>query len=130
MAQSGLSSGVRRVGLGVSTELAPARKLYGLVELDPAGTVLYTRFDEGGAALLPERDCTGRNFYAEVAPFRNVDDFRQQIDAFSKGSLPALSMDFTCDYDEGPVAVRVLLARIRERAEHNVTKSVLVHIRG
>jgi hypothetical protein len=58
-----------------------------------------------------------------------VGEFRQQLEAFNKGSLPALSMDFTCDYEDGPTAVRVLLARIRERADRDATKSILVHIR-
>jgi hypothetical protein len=38
-------------------------------------------------------------------------------------------MDFTCDYEDGPLLVRVLFARIRERSETDVTKSILVHIR-
>ena len=71
----------------------------------------------------------GGMWNTEVAPFRNVGEFRQRLDAFGKGTLPALSMDFTCDYEDGPVHVRVLLARIRERSQADVTKSILVHIR-
>jgi hypothetical protein len=111
-------------GGGLST-----RKLLGLVELDAAGTVLYSRFDGGQAADAAWPDVTGRNFYTEVAPFENVGEFRQQLDLFTRGSLPAHSLDFTCDYEDGPLAVRVLLARIRERTERDVTKSILVHIR-
>ena len=130
MAQGGLSGGgALREAPRVKTEVPRARRLYGLVELDQAGTVLYTRFEGDGAAALPERDCAGRNFYTEVVPFRNAGELRQKLEAFSKGSLPALSMDFVCDYEDGPVAVRILLARIRERAERDETKSVLVHIR-
>ena len=105
------------------------QKLYGLVEIDGAGIVLYARFEGEGAASFSARDFTGRNFYTELVPFRNVDDFRRLLDWFNKGSQPAQSMDFTCDYEDGPLAVRVLLARIRERADRDVTKSILVHIR-
>ena len=111
-------------------EAAPGRKLYGLVELDAAGTVLYTRFESDGA--LPDGsapDYRGLNFYTEVAPFRNVVEFRNEFERFSRGSQPAHSLDFTCDYEDGPVQVRVLLARIRERSQSDETKSVLVHIR-
>jgi hypothetical protein len=103
------------------------QKLYGLVEIDPAGTVLYSRFegDEGRVAA----DITGLNFYTQVAPFSNVGDFRRQLDIFSRSTQPATSLDFTCDYEDGPVPVRVLLARIRERTPHDATKSILVHIR-
>lgn len=103
------------------------RKLFGILELDSAGTILYNRFEpEGGCAGA---DVTGRNFYTEVAPFRNVGEFRQQLDNFSRGTQPAHSIDFTCDYEDGPLHVRVLLARIRERSRAEATKSILVHIR-
>lgn len=124
MIQAGLGAGIRG-GSGLGREAAPARKLFGLVELDAAGTVLYTRFEADGATP----DYTGRNFYTEVAPFSNVVEFRSRLDQFSRGSQPALSFDFTCDYEDGPVPVRVLLARIRERSQLDETKSILVHIR-
>lgn len=119
-----------RRAAGEGREGAAARKLFGLVELDSAGTVLYTRFEwDGAPANGAAQDYAGRNFYAEVAPFRNVAEFRELLDGFGRGSQPAHSTDFTCDYEDGPLLVRVLLARIRERSQADVTKSVLVHIR-
>ncbi|MBV8855615.1 MAG: hypothetical protein JOZ02_01520 [Acidobacteria bacterium] len=117
-------------GGGAKREGASKRKLFGLVELDSAGTVLYTRFEADGAAPLGVApNYTGLNFYTEVAPFRNVAEFRSLFDDFSRGPQPAHSTDFTCDYEDGPVYVRVLFARIRERSQADVTKSILVHIR-
>lgn len=111
-------------------EGAPKRKLFGLVELDSEGTVLYTRYEADGATPFGvARDCTGLNFYTEVAPFRNVAEFRSLLDNFSRGSQPAYSTDFTCDYEDGPVYVRVLFARIRERSQSDASRSILVHIR-
>jgi hypothetical protein len=72
---------------------------------------------------------TGWNFYTEIAPFRNVGEFQHQLDLFSRGQQPASSLDYTCQYEDGPLTVRMLLTRIRERAEQNTTKSILVHIR-
>jgi two-component system cell cycle response regulator DivK len=104
--------------------------LFGLIELDAEGTVLYSHVEpDAAAAGGAAPDFTGRNFFTEVAPFSNVGEFRQRLDDFSRGTLPACSMDFTCEYEGGPLAVRVLLARIRERAQLEVTKSVLVHIK-
>lgn len=111
-------------------EAAPPRRLFGLVELDAAGTVLYMRFEPDGArenGVAP--DYMGLNFYTEVAPFGNVAELRSEIESFSRGSQPAHTIDFTCDYEDGPVQSRVLLARIRERSQADETKSVLVHIR-
>ena len=114
----------------VAGHSAPAgRKLYGLIEIDHEGTVLYTRFEGEAAAAFAALGATGRNFYTDIAPFRNVGEFRQLLDEFSQGSLPATSIDFTCHYEDGPLPVRILLARIRDRSEHDATKSVLVHIR-
>ena len=114
----------------VSREGSTARKLFGLVELDAAGTVLYTRFEPDGESRPGgARDYTGLNFYTEVAPFRNLAEFRSLLEGFRRGSQPAHSTEFTCDYEDGPVYVKVLLARIRERSQSDTTKSILVHIR-
>lgn len=130
MPQSGIRTNIRGEASGVHRADAPTRKLFGLVELDAAGTILYTYFEPDGATPNSVRpDYTGLNFYTEVAPFRNVVEFRNHLDHFSRGSQPAQSIDFTCDYEDGPVSVRVLLAHIRERSETDVTKSILVHIR-
>ena len=119
-------------GVGAERAAFDGGKFFGLVELDPDGTVLYSRVEANGVRsgpYLPAPDLTGRNFYTEVAPFSNVGEFRQQLEAFGRSQQPACSFDFTCQYDDGPLTVRMLLARIRERAEQNTTKSILVHIR-
>src|SRR5215213_6464973 len=121
MAQPDISGKVRRKNPMVTPARVSTQKLFGLVELDAVGTVLYTRFEGDGDAF--PTDFTGLNFYTEVAPFRNVGELRQELDSFSQGTQPAFSMDFTCDYDDGPLTVRILLARIRERSELDVTKS-------
>jgi CheY-like chemotaxis protein len=130
MTQPEMRASTRSESASPGREAVTARKLYGLFELDPAGTVLYARVEPDGTpqpGAAP--DHTGRNFYTEVAPFRNVPEFKERLEAFSQGSQPAHSMGFTCDYEDGPLLVRVLLARIRERSQADATKSVLVHIR-
>lgn len=105
------------------------RKLFGLLELDAAGTVLYSRIEaEAGSDGSPS-DVTGRNFYSEVTSFLNAEEFHQRLDSFTRSSQQADSILFTCQYEDGPVPVKVLLARIRERSGDDVTKSILVHIK-
>lgn len=113
----------------MSTSVIVEQKFFGLVELDMDGTVLYSRIESDGAGLFPATKITGRNFYSEVAPFRNVEEFKECFDSFTRGAQQAKSILFTCQYEGGPVQVKVLLARVREQSEHDVTKSVLVHIR-
>jgi hypothetical protein len=117
----------------MSSPSQAAQKFFGLFELDTAGTVLYSRAEsEGEPDGEPDEsapDVTGRNFYDEVVPFGNVEEFRRRVVQFTQGGSPADSFRFDCQYDGTAVPVRVLLARIRERASKELTKSVLVHIR-
>jgi hypothetical protein len=105
------------------------QKFFGLVELGADGTVLYSRIERDGVRQYPATNITGRNFYSEVAPFRNVEEFQECLDGFTRSSQQAHSIFFICQYEDGPVRVKVLLARIRERSADEVTKSILVHIR-
>jgi hypothetical protein len=109
----------------MSAWLLTAQELLGLFELDDDGKVLYYRTDSGATS----RDMTGHNFYDEVAPFENVEEFRQCVTDFTRGAKAADSFYFDCHYDGSDHPVRVLLARICERLNRNNTKSVLVHIR-
>lgn len=117
----------------MSVSLLTAQELFGLFELDAAGTVLYYRVEprvelsDEPCAASP--DMAGHNFYDEVAPFENVEEFRQCVTQFTRGESPADSFNFVCRYDDEVQPVKVLLARIRERVNRNNTKSVLVHIR-
>lgn len=105
------------------------QKLFGLIELDAAGTILYSRIEQDGDAGASVADLTGRNFFTEIAPFKNIEEFRQLLDSFNQSSQQADSIRFIFDYEDGHLPVKILLARIRERSEQDVTKSILVHIR-
>ena len=109
----------------MSVSLLTAQELLGLFELDAVGKILYYRMDSAGTSP----DMTGHNFYDEVVPFDNVEEFRQCVTDFTQGAKAADSFDFDCHYDGSDHPVRVLLARICERVNRNSTKSVLVHIR-
>ncbi len=109
----------------MSVSLLTAEELPGLFELDETGKVLYYRID----SVATSPDMTGHNFYDEVAPFENVEEFRRCVTDFTREGKAADSFDFQCHYEGSDHPVRVLLARIRERVNQNNTKSVLVHIR-
>jgi hypothetical protein len=113
----------------MSAALLTRQELLGLFELDHAGNVLYYRSDSAGTSTGMLPDMTGRNFYDEVAPFDNVEEFRQCVTDFTRGAKAADSFDFDCHYDGSNHPVRVLLARISEEVDRYKTKSVLVHIR-
>jgi hypothetical protein len=51
------------------------------------------------------------------------------IGSFAQGYIQADNFYFTCQFDDGALPVKVLLARIHERSNGDHTKSILVHIR-
>lgn len=113
----------------MSASLLMEKKLFGLFELDPAGTVLYCRMEPDGKPAGAKPDMVGRNFYEEVAPFENVEEFRHRVMQFTQGASAADNFNFDCQYEGCALPVKVLLARIHGGANNNRTKSVLVHIR-
>jgi hypothetical protein len=113
----------------MSSMILSQQKLFGLLELDAAGTVLYSRLDGDDKLNDPATVVAGHNFFSEVAPFLNVEEFHQRLDTFNMSSEHANSFFFNCDYEDGAVPVRVLLARISSRSNDNRTKSLLVHIK-
>ena len=113
----------------MSASLLNEQALFGLFELDAVGTVLYYRIEPDGEPCGTLPDMAGRNFYDEVAPFENVEEFRRCVTQFTCSASPADSFNFNCRYEDRIEPVKVLLARILERVNRNKTKSVLVHIR-
>jgi hypothetical protein len=113
----------------MSASLLDQRKLFGLFELDSAGTVLYARVEPDGDARGKVPDVAGRDFFNEVAPFENAEELRLRVRDFTNGGGQADNFHFTCRLESGALPVKVLLARIRERSDGKRTKSVLLHIR-
>ncbi|HEX7175625.1 MAG TPA: hypothetical protein VF240_10235 [Pyrinomonadaceae bacterium] len=113
----------------MSSVIFAPQKLFGMLELDAAGTVLYSRLEGEDKSDVPAASVAGHNFYSEVAPFLNVEEFQQRLDIFNQSSDQARSFVFNCDYEDGAVPVRVLLARISGRVNDERIKSLLVHIK-
>jgi len=101
-----------------------------MFELDSSNTVLYSRFEHGGlAGGAPAPDINGTSLFEAGEPFSNSDEFRRRINSFRSNGAHADSFDFTFDYEDGPVPVRVLMARVSEGSDRGSTKSVLIHVR-
>ena len=101
----------------------------GLFELDTAGTVMYSRVNPGVYAASASSDFIGRNFFDEVAPFKNVEEFRRRFRHFAHGSDSAEKFTFTCQFEERPAEMKVMLTRISEREFDEDKKLIIVDIR-
>ena len=110
----------------MSSLILTTQKLFGLLELDPCGTVIFSKL-EGDEKLAGVVDVVGRNFFSEVATFLNVAEFREHFETFDSNPEPSSSFMFNCDYEDGAVPVKVLLARLRE--DRKYPGSVLVFIK-
>jgi hypothetical protein len=114
----------------MSTSLLNQQKLFGLFELDAEGNVLYSRLEpEGDGNNGGTPNVAGRNFFETLAPFGNVEELRRRVNNFAQSEGQADNFHFSCQSPDGPLLVKVLLARISERADGARTKSILVHIR-
>lgn len=102
--------------------------LLGMFELDAEDAVVYARV-EGGGHGRPAPDLLGRGLFEWAAPFANADELCRRIHHFRSNGVPSDGFDFNCQYADGELPVRVLLARVRDFADECVTKSILIHIR-
>lgn len=111
----------------MSSLILGPQKLFGLLELDLQGTVIFSKL-EGDEKLATAAEVVGRNFFSEVATFLNVAEFRQHFESFDNyPHSGSSSFTFNCDYEDGAVPVKVFLARLREDAKY--PRSVLVYIK-
>lgn len=106
------------------------RRLFGMFELDSTNTVLYSRVEaDGRGDFVTTTDINGHDLFNDNSPILNAGELRQRVNHFRASGAMVDSFDFTCQYDDGPVPVRVLLARVRERFDYDSTKSILIHLR-
>jgi hypothetical protein len=104
----------------------------GLFELDTAGTVMYSRVNPSiyaASTNASSSDFIGRNFFDEVAPFKNVEEFRRRFRHFACGSNSAEKFTFTGQFEERPAEMKVMLTRISEREFDEDKKLIIVDIR-
>jgi hypothetical protein len=113
----------------MNTSLLEEQNFFGLFELDDSGTVLYSRIEAEGRSHAERAHLNGQNFFHEMVPFENKEEFRKRIARFARSQIQADNFIFNGRINNGSLPVRVLLARITERSNADHTKSILVHIR-
>jgi hypothetical protein len=114
--------------MNVSDNLT-SQSLFGLFELDSTGKILYSKVESGGIFDNRKTALAGLNFYDEVAPFKNVGEFRRHLDQFAGGGASVDKFDFVCRFDDGNEQVKVKLVRVSEREYDGWAKLTIVDIR-
>jgi hypothetical protein len=110
----------------VNTVSTTQQTMFGVFELDTMGTIVYSRPANG----QQPQSIVGRNFFEDVAPFKNISAFRRHIDSFARNDHRVESFNFNCQFDEvDTLPIKVMLVRISEREQNERTKLTIVDIR-
>lgn len=86
---------------------------FGYIGLSPDGTVRkYNRYEADLARRDPQK-VLGRNFFSEVAPCTQVQEFEGRFRDFAEGRIaePTLSFEFTFAFRHGEQRVRIGMVR-------------------
>jgi len=103
-------------------------EVFGLFELSDEGTVLYSR-SAAAQSAQPSPEIVGRNFFDEVAPFENTEEFRRYVERFIQSDFPSESFNFTCQIKNENIPAKIMLVRIIERSSERRAKTTIVDIR-
>lgn len=106
-----------------------ATEIFGLFELDAAGTVMYSRIDPNSSNVSPLTDLIGRNFFDDIAASEEIAELRRRFRFFAKGTDAAEKFTFTYLSEQQPVNVKVLLTQVSQRDYDRQKKMIIVDIR-
>ena len=80
---------------------------FGMITLDRNGTILQYNAAEGAITGRDPKQALGKNFFNDVAPCTNTDEFYGRFKAgVAAGDLNVL-FEYTFDYNMAPTRVRV-----------------------
>ncbi|MCA1624783.1 MAG: hypothetical protein LC768_00965 [Acidobacteria bacterium] len=103
--------------------------LFGVFELDSAGTVMYYGKRNDGNLLESKPNLIGRNFFEEAATFENVLDFQRRFKRFVSDSFSTDNFNFSFRSREDVTEAKVMLLHVRERDFDKSINLVIVDIR-
>lgn len=102
---------------------------FGLLELDPAGQVLYYKPEQSDGAPTSPAELVGRNLFTEWPALAQAKEFQGRLHRFHRSHAPADSFLYDFPSECGSVQTKVLLARLHERSADGNVETILVHIR-
>ncbi len=90
---------------------------FGALELDARGTVLAFNHPEEDFSGYARCDVIGRNFFKEIAPCADVQEFHGRFNDFLRGSELAERFHFTYGFPDKDVEVLITFLRVsRDKA--------------
>ncbi len=100
-----------------------------LFELSDSGTVLYCLTNASQQSNGKSMEAVGRNFFDEVKPFENTEEFRPLLNRFVKSDYHSEKFTFACRIKNRIVPAKIMLVRISEQPGVERAKTTIVDIR-
>lgn len=100
-------------------------QLFGLFELDDAGTILYSRPCESGEPRENGHSIVGQNFFEEMGPIENGHFLRRHFKNFLESKRSVDSFIFQGFYARAPVKAKILMTRGHE-THHNPPAGIVI----
>ena len=85
---------------------------FGVICLDPAGTIVRYNLAEARLARLDRSKVIGRRFFGEVAPCTATPEFQGRFQAFLRDTAPRVRFPYVFDFKFGAQEVEVELVRV------------------
>jgi photoactive yellow protein len=97
---------------------------FGVVHLDRDGKVLAFNHAEKRLSGLPEREYIGRNFFTEIAPCSDVQDFKGRFTEFLNGNHLSERFDFAYRFRAYTVDVQITFLRVNQQMAFVLSRRV------
>ncbi|MDT5061474.1 MAG: hypothetical protein QOH63_1933 [Acidobacteriota bacterium] len=88
---------------------------FGLIELDKTGTIVAFNESEERLSLRSKDEVIGKNFFADVAPCADVQDYKGRFDEFLRGSKLSEQFDYIYYFGARAVKVQLTFLRVNQR---------------
>jgi photoactive yellow protein len=92
---------------------------YGAIKLSPYGTVLGYNATEGRMTGRARERVLGRNFFLDVAPCTDVQEFRGRFVELAKESEISIFQEFSFEFPFDP-PLRVSITLLRDRGDLSI----------
>lgn len=84
---------------------------FGIMHLDRNGKVLAFNHEEAKFSGLSRDDVIGRNFFLEIAPCADTQEFHGRFDAFLRGSNLSEKFEYTYNMKHSSVVVEIIIVK-------------------
>lgn len=95
---------------------------FGVIHLSRDGTILAFNNAESRLSGLASKKVIGRNFFNEIAPCADVQEFRQRFSEFLDGENLSAHFTYTYQFRPKPTTVQITFLRVNQQLAFVLSK--------